>query len=102
MNKVKVFRALGDETRPAMLRKLRHAGGEMPCSALVHACGTTPTAATYHYKELEQAGPITRRRGSPSGTAFLTLNGPARAIPARIRCLQLRSGTRHSFTFRVH
>lgn len=69
LDKVKVFRALGDETRLAMVRNLRDAGGEMPCSSLVQACRTTRTAASYHYKELEQAGLITRRReaGRPRG-----------------------------------
>jgi DNA-binding transcriptional ArsR family regulator len=87
MDKVKVFRALGDETRLAMVRKLRDAGGEMPCSALVQACGTTPTAATYHYKELEQAGLITRRREGQSVTVVLNLKALARDLSALIRCL---------------
>jgi DNA-binding transcriptional ArsR family regulator len=87
MDKVKVFRALGDETRLAMVKKLRDAGGEMPCSALVHACETTPTAATYHYKELEQAGLITRRREGQSVTVVLNLKGLAREFAALLRCL---------------
>jgi ArsR family transcriptional regulator, lead/cadmium/zinc/bismuth-responsive transcriptional repressor len=71
LDQVKMFRALGDETRLAMVRKLRDAGGEMPCSALVQACHTTRTAASYHYKELEQAGLITRRREGQSVTVVL-------------------------------
>jgi len=55
LDKVKVFRALGDETRLAMVR-IFGCGREMPCSSLVQACRTTRTAASYHYKELEQRG----------------------------------------------
>ena len=87
LDKVKVFRALGDETRLAMVRKLRDAGGEMPCSALVQACQTTRTAASYHYKELEQAGLITRRREGQSVTVVLNAKVLAREFAALLRCL---------------
>jgi ArsR family transcriptional regulator, lead/cadmium/zinc/bismuth-responsive transcriptional repressor len=87
LDKVKVFRALGDETRLAMIKKLRDAGGEMPCSALVHACQTTRTAASYHYKELEQAGLITRRREGQSVTVILNVKVLAREFAGLLRRL---------------
>jgi len=87
IDKVKVFRALGDETRLAMVRKLRDAGGEMPCSALVQACQTTPTAATYHYKELEQAGLINRRREGQSVTVVLNMKVSERDLLALLKGL---------------
>ena len=87
LDKVKVFRALGDETRLAMVRNLRDAGGEMPCSSLVQACRTTRTAASYHYKELEQAGLITRRREGQSVTVVLNVKVLAREFAALLRCL---------------
>ena len=87
LDKVKVFRALGDETRLAMVRKLRDAGGEMPCSALVQACQTTRTAASYHYKELEQAGLITRRRQGQSVTVILNAKVLAREFAGLLRWL---------------
>jgi len=87
LDKVKVFRALGDETRLAMVRNLRDAGGEMPCSSLVQACRTTRTAASYHYKELEQAGLITRRREGQSVTVVLNVKVLVREFAALLRCL---------------
>jgi len=87
LDKVRVFRALGDVTRLAMVRKLRDAGGEMPCSALVQACRTTRTAASYHYKELEQAGLITRRREGQSVTVALNAKILAREFAALLRSL---------------
>lgn len=87
LDKVKVFRALGDETRLAMIKKLRDAGGEMPCSSLVQACQTTRTAASYHYKELEQAGLITRRRDGQSVTVILNANVLAREFAGLLRWL---------------
>ena len=87
IDKVRVFRALGDETRLAMIRKLRDAGGEMPCSALVQACKTTRTAASYHYKELEQAGLITRRRDGQSVTVILNIKVIAGALETLLRTL---------------
>lgn len=87
LDKVKVFRALGDETRLAMVRTLRDAGGKMACSRLVQACQTTPTAASYHYKELEQAGLITRQRGGQSVTVVLNAEVLAREFAGLLRCL---------------
>jgi ArsR family transcriptional regulator, lead/cadmium/zinc/bismuth-responsive transcriptional repressor len=87
LDKVKLFRALGDETRLAMVRTLRDAGGEMPCSALVQACQTTRTAASYHYKELEQAGLITRRREGQSVTVILNAKVLAREVAGLLRWL---------------
>ena len=87
LDKVKVFRALGDETRLAMVCKLRDAGGEMPCSALVQACQTTRTAASYHYKELEQAGLISRRREGQSVTVILNAKVLAREFAGLLRWL---------------
>lgn len=71
LDKVKVFRALGDETRIRMVRLLRDAGGEMACSALVDACGISRPASSYHYKELEGAGIIRRRREGQCVTVTL-------------------------------
>jgi DNA-binding transcriptional ArsR family regulator len=82
-----VFRALGDETRLAMVRMLRDAGGQMPCSKLVQACHTTRTAASYHYKELEQAGLITRRRAGQSVTVVLNAKALASELSGLLRSL---------------
>ncbi len=62
LDKVKLFRALGDETRLAMVRRLYEAGGSMACSALVEACSVSRPVSSYHYKELEGAGIIRRKR----------------------------------------
>jgi DNA-binding transcriptional ArsR family regulator len=87
LDKVKVFRALGDETRLTMVRMLRDAGGEMACSALVQACHTTRTAASYHYKELEQAGLISRRREGQAVTVVLNAKILVREFAGLLRCL---------------
>jgi DNA-binding transcriptional ArsR family regulator len=87
LNRVKVFRALGDETRLSMVRLLRDAGGEMACAALVQACHTTRTAASYHYKELEGAGLITRRRDGQGVTVVLNAKALAREFAGLLRRL---------------
>jgi len=87
LNRVKVFRALGDETRLSMVRLLRDAGGAMACATLVQACHTTRTAASYHYKELEGAGLIIRRRDGQGVTVVLNTKVLAREFAGLLRCL---------------
>ncbi|HEX4212276.1 MAG TPA: helix-turn-helix domain-containing protein [Candidatus Dormibacteraeota bacterium] len=62
LDRVRVFRALGDATRLEIVRRLRDAGGSMACSELVSDCAISRPSSSYHYKELEQAGVITREK----------------------------------------
>jgi DNA-binding transcriptional ArsR family regulator len=62
LDQVRVFRALGDPTRLEIVRRLRDAGGAMGCSELVSECAISRPVSSYHYKELEQAGVVTRQR----------------------------------------
>lgn len=62
LDQVRVFRALGDATRLEIVRRLRDAGGTMACSDLVTDCAISRPSSSYHYKELEEAGVITRQK----------------------------------------
>jgi DNA-binding transcriptional ArsR family regulator len=84
LDRVRVFRALGDATRLEIVRRLRDAGGAMACSALVSDCAISRPTSSYHYKELEQAGVIIREKRGQHVRVLLNRELLDRELPGLI------------------
>ncbi|MED1915022.1 helix-turn-helix transcriptional regulator [Brevibacillus sp. DP1.3A] len=60
--RIKIFKALADETRLAILKTLYHSGNELNCTEVGFTCDTSKSNASYHFKTLREAGLIKVRK----------------------------------------
>lgn len=72
--RVRIFQALGDETRLAIVQLLAFRG-EMNCSAIREHCRLSKSALSYHFRTLKESGLIRARKEGQF--SYLSLNRDA-------------------------
>ncbi|WNC15759.1 metalloregulator ArsR/SmtB family transcription factor [Brevibacillus brevis] len=60
--RVKIFKALADETRLAIIKLLHQTGREMNCTEVGDRCEASKSNASYHFRTLREAGLIKVRK----------------------------------------
>ncbi|GED59636.1 metalloregulator ArsR/SmtB family transcription factor [Brevibacillus formosus] len=70
--RVKIFKALADETRLAILKALYHSSNELSCAEVGYTCDTSKSNASYHFKTLREAGLIKVRKEGQ--TRYMRIN----------------------------
>ncbi|MBW5470896.1 metalloregulator ArsR/SmtB family transcription factor [Brevibacillus formosus] len=70
--RIKIFKALADETRLAILKALYHSSNELSCTEVGYTCDTSKSNASYHFKTLREAGLIKVRKEGQ--TRYMRIN----------------------------
>ncbi|QRG68417.1 ArsR/SmtB family transcription factor [Brevibacillus choshinensis] len=60
--RIKIFKALADETRLAIVKTLYQSGREMNCGEVGDICEASKSNASYHFRTLREAGLIKVRK----------------------------------------
>ena len=71
--RIRIFKALADETRLVIIRELYAKKNEMSCGELREICGTTKSNASYHFRTLSETNLIKIRKESQTKYASLNL-----------------------------
>lgn len=70
--RVKIFKALADETRLAIIKLLLQTDKEQSCGDIGMQCDASKSNASYHFRTLREAGLIKVRKDAQS--KLVTLN----------------------------
>lgn len=70
--RIKIFKALADETRLSIIKKLYDADKELTCGEACSERQSTKSNASYHYRTLREAGLIKVRKEAQN--RFVTLH----------------------------
>ncbi|MEC1435861.1 ArsR/SmtB family transcription factor [Bacillus spizizenii] len=62
--RARIFKALSDESRLAIIRTLYYSGKELSCGEVGEKCNIVKTTASYHFKTLREAGLTATRKDS--------------------------------------
>lgn len=62
--RIKIFKALADQTRIEIIRTLHHNKTEMNCGEVGEQCEASKSNASYHFRTLREAGLIKVRKDS--------------------------------------